>query len=178
MKGYITVRIKAVGHKFVNGIANVYDLNTYPIELSNVISQDELKGIISKLNHTLTCYWPCSSVFFIGYICIPCTAGLSLFCPSLCVSEAEKQGNKLLNQYTLHHTYYDRNIAFCIKKGCCNSYVEISFPEQYYHPIGINNNCDSCLQSNLSNTLYSSSKNCNIDDEEQPFNPGDLRKRN
>lgn len=42
-----------------------------------------------RINDKLASNWPCTTLYFCGYACMPCTLGLSLCCPNFCISEAE-----------------------------------------------------------------------------------------
>ena len=83
---------------------------------------------MKRLNSTLISLWPCDPIWNTSFICCPCTLGLSLLCPHICVSEAEKSGTRLLEQLSLKAKYYDRNISFSLEKRFLTSFVLITFP--------------------------------------------------
>ena len=119
----------ATGKMFVNGLSSSYE-ESYSSELQSVLSREEHMDIISRLNMTLSTYWPCGFVYATGYIFAPCTLGLSLLCPMMCVSEAETHATKLLDNLSLKAKYFERNVSFGIEKGCMTSRFVISFPEE------------------------------------------------
>lgn len=122
-----TVRFGPTGKLFVNGISNSYD-EKYNSQLESILSREEHSDIVRRLNSTLATYWPCTPVYFTGYILIPCTFGLSLLCPMMCVSEAEIHATRLLENLSLKAKYYDRNVIFRLEKGYMTSSFVISFP--------------------------------------------------
>jgi hypothetical protein len=122
-----TVRSGPTGKLFVNGISNSYD-EKYSPELEHILSREEHSEIVRRLNSTLATYWPCSPVYFTGYIMIPCTFGLSLLCPMMCVSEAELHAKRLLENLSLKAKYFDRSVEFRLEKGYMTSSFIISFP--------------------------------------------------
>ena len=75
----------------------------YRTELSAVLSRDEHQDIVNRLNMTLSAYWPCGLVYYTGYILVPCTLGLSLLCPMMCVSDAELHAARLLENLRYVH---------------------------------------------------------------------------
>ena len=148
MSDHVVYRIPSTGKQFIlNGIAKSYSENIYPPQLKGIVSRDELRSIISRLNDTLLSYWPCGPCYYFGYIFIPCkclysniissswltpvnigTIGLSLCCPYFCVSEAEKSATYFLEQTSLRSKYYERNIVFYIEKGICSSFFAVKVP--------------------------------------------------
>lgn len=50
---------------------------------------DKFEVYMEQLNIKTTQYWPCLFAYCLGYICAPCTLGLSFLIPRLCVAEAE-----------------------------------------------------------------------------------------
>lgn len=122
-----TVRSGPTGKMFVNGISSSYDDKYHP-ELASVLSREEHSEILKRLNTTLATYWPCSTVYFCGCILVPCTMGLSLLCPMMCISEAEIHANRLLENLSLKAKHFDRNTSFRLEKGCFTSHFVITFP--------------------------------------------------
>jgi hypothetical protein len=122
------VRLLPRGQWYVNGISSSYESVYNPV-LVGIITEEELRDIISRLNQTLHLYWPCTVVYCTGFICAPFTCGASLvFGPQLCISEAETHATRLLEQVSLRSKYFDRDIKFELKKERLRSYVSVSFP--------------------------------------------------
>ena len=73
MSESVVLRVPCTGRPFVlNGIAKSYSESHYPPVLKGVVSRDELRAIVSRLNDILLSYWPCGPCYYFGYICIPC----------------------------------------------------------------------------------------------------------
>lgn len=124
---FVTYKLKALGQKFIGGISSRYD-DKYDRLLENVVSERELARIIDNLNDILISHWPCTTCYIYGYICLPCTLGLSLLGPGYCASYSEQHGQKFLRDVSLTARFYDKGIKFSIVKTCCDSHVEIKFP--------------------------------------------------
>lgn len=125
--GMTIYKLKAIGQKFVNGVSSRYD-HQYDRILENVLSESELRRIVDDLNEILVSHWPCTTCYFCGYLCLPCTFGLSLVGPGYCASYSEQHGQKFLRNVSLTAKFYDRGISFAIVKTMCDSYVEVRFP--------------------------------------------------
>jgi hypothetical protein len=79
---------------------------------------------VEQLNFKTSQYWPCLFAYLCGYLCVPCTAGLSLCLPNLCVAEAEKvllQEVRKINGDILA----PRKLEMRLVKGCCTSHLLI-----------------------------------------------------
>lgn len=124
-------QVKSVptGKMFVNGISSSYE-EAYSSELEPVLSREEHYDIVNRLNTTLAAYWPCGLVYVTGYVLVPCTVGLSLLCPMMCVTDAEKHAIRLLENLSLKAKYYDRGVSFKLEKQCMTSRFVISFPAE------------------------------------------------
>jgi hypothetical protein len=125
----VIVKLRSNGQNFVNGVSSSYE-DTYPEQLMGIISESELRDIISRLNDTLQSFWPCNACYVFGFACSPFTLGTSLLCPHYCISQSDHHAQVMLEQVSLKAKYFDRDIVFRIVKECCGSYVEISFPSR------------------------------------------------
>ena len=124
------------GLMFVGGVSNSYSLEySNEINLSAVISDDELTLIIRQFNDSITSFWPCTAIYACGCLMAPFTLGFSLFAPNYCISQAEEAGIRCLEQVSLRSSYYHRDIKFELKKTwMCSSYIEVSFPSKLLVP--------------------------------------------
>jgi hypothetical protein len=122
-----TVKCYATGLSFISGISSRYD-TTYPNELQGYITEEEFSRAMERLNDKLAEFWPCNTCYIFGYACAPLTLGMSLFCPNYCISQAEENAEKFLNDLSKTAKYYDRNISWKLRKSCWKSWIEISFP--------------------------------------------------
>lgn len=83
--------LPATGSLFLNGVSNKYSTTTPPIlrEILNAKDITKFEAYMEQLNYKTTQYWPCMLAYCLGYICAPCTLGISFLIPRLCVAEAE-----------------------------------------------------------------------------------------
>jgi hypothetical protein len=113
----------------MNNISSSYD-SMYPNDdLNGVITEYEFKDIITRLNNILIANWPCTSCYILSHVCIPCTCGLSLLIPKICIQEAESKAIEFLNFISHKESFYINKIVFKFKKNYCSSWIEISFPK-------------------------------------------------
>ena len=92
------------------------------------LDEEELMTILNRFNEAIANYWPCHAVYCFGLCCAPCTLGLSLLCPNLCVTKSEEAAKRYLEQVSLNSMWYDRHIRFRLVKTWFSSSVEVSFP--------------------------------------------------
>jgi hypothetical protein len=126
---FVTYKLKAAGQKFFGGVSSRYE-NKYDRMLENVVSEGELTRIIDNLNEILVSNWPCTTFVMCGYLCLPCTFGLSLLGPGYCISYSEQHGQRFLRDVSLTARFYDKGISYTLVKSLCDTYVEINFPKQ------------------------------------------------
>ena len=62
---YFMVRARAIGYRYVNGVASSYD-EEYPLELEEIIPKEDYLKTIRKLNNVIISFWPCSPCFIFG----------------------------------------------------------------------------------------------------------------
>lgn len=161
-KSFTRVFSAATGKMFVNGISSSYE-EAYSLELQSVLSREEHMDIVNRLNITLSTYWPCGFVYFTGCILAPCTLGLSLLCPMMCVSEAEIHATRLLDNLSLKARYYDRNVSFKLEKGCMTSRFVISFPSEEDCSLSRENYADEELGKNSPRIKISEENSLSLD---------------
>lgn len=126
---WVTVRIPPAGQRHFTGIASRYS-NEYPAKLTHVVSPSEFVDIVDRLNETIADYWPCSPCYYFGYLCCPCTFGLSVLIPNYCASYSELYATAFLRNVSLKARFFDRKITFTLVKSFCSSFIEIKFPVQ------------------------------------------------
>lgn len=123
------VQLRARGLRFVNGVASCYD-ETYPEVLERYgLNQAEFAVAIHRVNETVAMYWPCSACFCFGYVCSPCTLGLSFLGPSVCVSAAEQYLERELVNLNHSEPFQRARMTWRLKKRCLDSWIEIEVPE-------------------------------------------------
>jgi hypothetical protein len=126
----VTVKCPAIGARFISGIAKQYD-DTYPDQLIGVISEKDFENTMEKLNDAIFQFWPCTTCFIFGFACAPMTLGTSLCCPRYCVSKAEDNLTRKLEDTCLMEKYREKEITWSLHKSCFNSWIEIQFPVKY-----------------------------------------------
>lgn len=126
---WVTVRVPAIGLRHFTGISSRY-ANEYPAKLTHVLTPSEFVDIIDRLNETIADYWPCTTCYYFGYCCCPCTLGLSVFIPNYCASYSELYATAFLRNVSLKARYFDRKISFTLVKSFCSSHIEVKFPAE------------------------------------------------
>lgn len=164
----VGVKIPSTGFTFVSGISSSYDETYYHPALKDIVTQREITEVISGLNEGLESFWPCSPCYWFGYGCMICTVGLSLCCPAFCISAAENEGNRLLDDFNNRPVFYDRNIRFTLKKTCCSSFVELSFPRELYQRPPTTESIHSPPQTNSNNNNNKNNNTTTITSETSP----------
>jgi len=123
------VYLTAQGLRAASGISSNYN-NTYPVELTGIVKEKRFKNDIQQINHALADYWPCPTCFIGGYVCIPCTLGLSLLCPNICVSGAEKYVQHLIqDQINYRMEYQDKHVKWSLHRSCGGGYIKIEWDD-------------------------------------------------
>ena len=118
--------LKATGSLFLNGVSNKYD-TTPPKLLKEILPPKEMlkfEAYMEQLNIKISQYWPCLFAFWCGYLCSPCTLGMSFLVPRLCVAEAEevlRREIRKINQDILGPV----KLEMRLEKGCCDSHLLI-----------------------------------------------------
>ena len=124
------IYLYARGLRAASGISSNYDA-TFPIELEGIVRQKRFEADIQSINHTLADYWPCPTCFIGGYLCVPCTLGLSLLCPNICVSGAEKYVKHFISdQVNYRLEYQDRHVIWSLHRSCSGGYIMIEYDTQ------------------------------------------------
>lgn len=99
--------------------------------LSPVLTEREIFDVIQGLNESIRTFWPCHLVYFFGVCCAPCSLGLSLLCPNLCIGKAEESALEYLEQVSLKARNYDRGVRIRLSRsGWFSSQIEVSFPRR------------------------------------------------
>lgn len=144
---WFSVFVPSTGQRQCYGISSSYSME-YPLQLKGIVDREEFYDIISRLNDTIRNFWPCNLCYLFGYGCSVCTCGLSVLCPSYCMSYSEQYAVDLLRNITLKAKFYERKISFTIQKSLCNSYVEIKFPSHLLEKEEEKNNPENLKEDN------------------------------
>ena len=121
------VYLAARGLRAASGISSNYE-DIFPLELEGIVRKKRFQDDIQYINHALADYWPCPTCFIGGYLCVPCTLGLSLLMPNICVSGAEKYVKSLMSeQLNYRLEYKERHIQWSLHRSCGGGYILIEY---------------------------------------------------
>ena len=87
------------GKTFITGMASQFDDEYDDRLMSGRLERSKFREIIHNINDILFSYWPCSTCWWIGYVCWLWTLGLSFILPSICVWEAKGKVRKAIAVY-------------------------------------------------------------------------------
>jgi hypothetical protein len=119
------VRIKAAGQTFINGFPSQFSKD-FPRQLESLLPESVFEDLIEKVNRTLEYYWPCQAAVTLGYLCLPCTCGLSLLVPRVCIQQAEQAVTRKLRHFNAHVLAKHKLEARLEWQGCnCYIFVKI-----------------------------------------------------
>lgn len=138
--------IKAKGKTFINGLSKFY-CDEFPKELINYIDYDTFKIIITDINDYISAYWPCLPIMVFGYLCCPCTLGLSFLAPFMCINDGEQVlKNEILR---INNTYLiEKGLKMNYRKKCSTSWLEFEIFSKYNKSLLIENDIKKPLFSN------------------------------
>ena len=126
-QGMAVCRLPACGQRFVSGMSNRYR-SEYPDALRGVVRESDFVSVMAELNDMASTYWPCPFCFAFGWGCCLCTAGLSLLCPNMCVSEAERYVDRQLHYINGRKMFVDAGVSWRLAKCCGRSAIEVHYP--------------------------------------------------
>lgn len=120
--------LKPTGEVFVNGLASSYD-DEYPesAQLRALVTRDDFATSIALLNDALLDHWPCVPCTSFGYGCCICTLGLSLYCASTQVVEAETRLHLQLRRLNEQRKFKDKGVQWRLERSWWkkSSFIEI-----------------------------------------------------
>eukprot|EP00455_Lapot_gusevi_P050435 TRINITY_DN730_c0_g1_i1.p1 TRINITY_DN730_c0_g1~~TRINITY_DN730_c0_g1_i1.p1 ORF type:complete len:166 (-),score=22.27 TRINITY_DN730_c0_g1_i1:155-652(-) len=124
------VVVPPVSSTCIGGLYSAYE-EDFPPELDTYMSPQEYQDAMSQINDTLSNFWPCCYCFSFGWMCCPCTFGLSLLIPGICVRDAEHEVRKRMGfiNWQMQNVQH-RQVQFQLVKNCCSSWVEVSYGNQ------------------------------------------------
>jgi hypothetical protein len=125
---YLTVtRLYGTGLRYINGVASSYG-GTYPSPAllgPRGVSEPAFHAALDRVNATLLMYWPCVPCFLCGYLCTPCTLGLSLGGPRVCVAAAERYARCELEALNRSALFREAGMRWELRKTCFRSWIEV-----------------------------------------------------
>jgi hypothetical protein len=122
----VNVRLPPNGKQFINGLSSSYACE-YDDRLHGIIDEEELRGVVTKINSAIQEFWPCDMCLYFGMCCAPFTV-IPWFPTNICMNEVERHVLNTLEQVSLRSKYYDRRIVFSLERRCCASNILITFP--------------------------------------------------
>ncbi|GAB5364932.1 hypothetical protein AAMO2058_001012700 [Amorphochlora amoebiformis] len=134
--------VPGVGNWSPGGLYSSYS-SEYPVELENLLSEQEFKHCMNRINTAIIFRWPCMPCYGFSTVCCPFTCGLStLLVRCLCFSEAEQAAMETIQDINGNVTFKGSNVEFHLVFRMCTSWIEIRRVEQKvakvveYEPIG------------------------------------------
>ena len=122
---YSRIVQRPAAKSFINGMSPSYSANFSPM-LSNYMTDDEFEYIMHTINETAAGHFPCIFCFVFGYILALFTFGLSLFCPYMCIKDAEEQTRNRIYQFN-KGILKSRSVIMSLEFGCSTSWVIIIY---------------------------------------------------
>lgn len=126
--------LEPTGELFVNGLACGYD-DEFPTSaddpnapLAEVMTPEEFDQAIGKINDALLDHWPCMPCTSFAYGCCICTLGLSFYCATSQVQEAEQRVNMQIRRVNEQSNFKAKRIEWRLVRVWYKrkSYIEIS----------------------------------------------------
>lgn len=125
--------LQPTGEVFANGLACSYD-DDFPADspLEMYMTRDEFAKAMTKINEALLDHWPCLPCTSFAYGCCVCTLGLSFYCATSQVQEAESRVQLQLRRINAQSNFASRGVEWRLERKwyCRSSSVEIWHVEQ------------------------------------------------
>jgi hypothetical protein len=125
--------LQPVGEVFVNGLASSYD-DDFPVDspLEAYVTREEFAKAMTKINEALLDHWPCLPCTSFAYGCCVCTLGLSFYCATSQVQEAESRVQLQLRRINAQSNFAGRGVEWRLVRKWYRraSWVEIWHVEQ------------------------------------------------
>jgi hypothetical protein len=105
--------LQPVGEVFVNGLASSYD-DDFPVDspLEAYVTREEFAKAMTKINEALLDHWPCLPCTSFAYGCCVCTLGLSFYCATSQVQEAESRVQLQLRRINAQSNFAGRGVEW------------------------------------------------------------------
>lgn len=124
-------RLQGTGLRYINGVASSYG-GAYPDAAlaTRGVTQAAFEAALDRVNNVLLMYWPCVPCFWGAYLCTPCTLGLSLGGPRVCVGAAEKYARFELECLNRSALFKGAGMRWELRKTCFRSWIEVQLMEE------------------------------------------------
>lgn len=110
---------------FINGISSSYDFYYDHSILGPYMKEAQFNYLTNCLNDELYRNWPCTLCFVCGYLCSPCTLGLSFCCPYGCIKTAKENFMNKLEHYNSQH-FEPKGLSISYHQKCSTSWIKIT----------------------------------------------------
>jgi hypothetical protein len=126
--------LKPIGEMFVNGLSSSYD-DEYPegdddLNFAQYMSKEEFNAAINKINDALMDHWPCMPCTCFAYGFCICTLGLSFYCATTQVKEAEERVQLQIRRINGQKNFQTKKIQWRLMRKW---YLRESFIEILVH---------------------------------------------
>jgi hypothetical protein len=128
MPEHHSVRLYPTQMRFVTGIARAYD-DDFPPELSGLVHKEDFETAINQINNTMKDYWPCFFCMCCGYACAPCTLGISLLCPNLCIRDVRYPHDTLQPFIYAQYLFSSSRPSSTCGRLCCGLTNGLALPK-------------------------------------------------
>lgn len=110
---------------FINGLAASYDFIYDSSILCQYMKESQFVHLTDSLNEELLRSWPCTICLALGYLCSPCSLGLSFLCPYSCISSAKEAFSIKLNDFNKNY-FEPKGLYLSYHQKCSTSWVKLS----------------------------------------------------
>ena len=119
-----TLVIRPAGKTWINGLAQQYCEDYDESTMHSFMNEAEFKNVVSHINDILYNFWPCPLCFCTGYVCCPCTFGLSFTFSYACIKDALTQVYRAIEHYNVSK-FQTRQMKLSLHFGFCTSWLQI-----------------------------------------------------
>lgn len=121
-------------------------------EFKPYLSEIEYNHYMNRIVEGNDSMWPCDFSFSCGYLLSPCTLGLSLLLPNICIQQARKSLQSDIKE--VNDIFFHPRFHLSLQQQCCISWLQIDLIEENkskelninYNDIISKDNCDSGIK--------------------------------
>lgn len=110
---------------FITGIASSYAFYYDKMILGTLMKESQFNYLTNSINEELFSFWPCTLCIACGYLCSPCTLGLSFLCPYNCISSAKENLLIKIENFNRQH-FHPRGLTLTYHQSCSTSWISLS----------------------------------------------------
>ena len=120
---------KPLTKTFINGLASSYDFIYDNNILGKYMKESQFQFLTTSLNEELISHWPCTMCIVFGYLCSPCTLGLSFLCPYTCISTSKDMFLEKLGYFNTQY-FNTKNLNLTYHQNCCTSWIKLEVVDE------------------------------------------------